>query len=129
MIVTARTDSRFFAHLFQLSASALDLELRTLTPPDLAPILRALTARLKSHRDYEAVQAVLAVLLRVQGDVLIGLDASADEEEDVEAGREEALVAMEALLEAQQAEAKRLGGLVGFALGAIGFVRNAPSMA
>lgn len=71
----------------------------------------ALTDRLTQRRDYELVQAWMSVFLRLHGDVVVS------DEELVE------------LLRAWQLEAKRererVGGLVGYSVGVVGWVRSA----
>ncbi|RSH91126.1 hypothetical protein EHS25_010302 [Saitozyma podzolica] len=62
----------FFEYMKALSPSSVDLEIRSLISLDhLALFLHALTRRLASHKDFEAVQAYMAVFLNVHGDVLI----------------------------------------------------------
>jgi U3 small nucleolar RNA-associated protein 21 len=105
------SDNEFFEYLKALSPSALDLEIRSLSTLDhLNSFLTALIGRLKSHRDFEAVQAVMSVFLTVHGDVLIS---------NVELRSK-----MEELREAQSKEAGRLSELVGYAMGTLGFLRS-----
>ncbi|CCM04722.1 uncharacterized protein FIBRA_06910 [Fibroporia radiculosa] len=62
----------FFAYAKSLSPAAMDLELRSLvTLDDLRAFLNALTCRLRSHRDFEAVQTFQNVFLRMHGEVLL----------------------------------------------------------
>lgn len=103
------------AHLASLPPSAADIALRTLdaTAPfvELRTFVLALTDRLTQRRDYELVQAWMSVFLRLHGDVVVS------DEELVE------------LLRAWQLEAKRererVGGLVGYSVGVVGWVRSA----
>lgn len=103
------------AYLGGLPPSAADLAIRTLdaAPPytELQTFIVALTARLKERRDYELVQAWMSVFLRLHGDVLVG---------------DEQLVG---LLRGWQEEAKRerdrVGGLVRYSVGVVGWVRSA----
>ena len=88
------------------------MELRSIPPERLALFIRALSARLRSHKDFEAVQAVLSVFLRVQGDLLT-------QDED-------AISALRTLSTLQEQESERICRLIGFGLGALTFVRNAP---
>jgi Utp21 specific WD40 associated putative domain len=106
------TDSIFFSRLLELSPVALDLELRSLPPSQLAPFARALGQRLKSHQDFEAVQAILSAFLTIQGDALIMQGGPGAEQ------------ALRELRSEQQKEAERVSRLVGFCLGAVGFIRN-----
>lgn len=89
----------------------MDLEIRSLLSlSHLESFIIALTQRLKSHRDFEAVQAYLAVFLRVHGDVLVA--------------NEELLEGLKALRVEQGKEGGRLGKLVGYSLGTMGFLRS-----
>jgi U3 small nucleolar RNA-associated protein 21 len=74
--------------------------------------VRAMCQRLKSHQDFEAVQAVLSTFLKIQGDTIIKQGGSGIEEALQELGVE------------QQNEASRVARLVGFSLGAVSFVRG-----
>lgn len=105
----------FFTYLKSLSATSTDLEIRSslITLPHLTLFILALTQRLKSHRDFEAVQAFLAVFLRVHGEVLV-------------ANGEELREPMQRLREEQAKEGLRLRDLCGFSQGVLSFVRNAP---
>ncbi|ODO10103.1 hypothetical protein I350_02331 [Cryptococcus amylolentus CBS 6273] len=101
----------FFEYIKALSPSSLDLEIRSLVSLDhLATFLNALTQRLKSHRDFEAVQAILSVFLKVHGDVLIA--------------NGEVKGALQELRNEQGRESKRLRELVGYTLGTLGFLRG-----
>ncbi|KAF2444628.1 Utp21-domain-containing protein [Karstenula rhodostoma CBS 690.94] len=103
------------AHLSSLPPSAADVAIRTLdtTPPydELRTFIEALTSRLEERRDYELVQAWMSVFLRLHGDVVV---------------QDEQLVG---LLRKWQEEAKRerdrVGGLVGYSAGVVGWVRSA----
>jgi U3 small nucleolar RNA-associated protein 21 len=72
--------------------------------------VQALTARLRSKRDFEAVQALLSVFLTVHADILIANIELRD--------------GLAELREEQKKEGKRLAELVGFAMGTLGFLRN-----
>ncbi|OCL13026.1 Utp21-domain-containing protein [Glonium stellatum] len=113
----AQTESYtpLLAHLSTLAPSAADIAIRTLDDrapyTELLTFVRALTARLRERRDYELVQAWMAVFLRLHGSTAI---------------RDAGLVAA---VREWQAEAKRererVGGLVGYAVGVVGWVRSA----
>jgi len=103
------------SHLKTLSPAAADIEIRSLNPLqpyiELTLFVSALTNRLRQRRDYELVQAWMAVFLRIHGEVVT---------------QDERLV--EALKEwraEQETEAKRLNGLVGYCAGVVGFLRSA----
>ncbi|KAF8586540.1 Utp21-domain-containing protein [Ramaria rubella] len=103
----------FFAYVKMLSPAAIDLELRTLTSlKSLRLFLGALTQRLRSHRDFEAVQTFLNVFLRIQGDVLV---------ENTPELRDP----LHVLQEIQKAESSRIVDQISAALGTLAFVRDA----
>ena len=108
-------DELFFAHLKSLTPPAIDLELRTslVLPSAQLLFIHALTQRLRSHKDFEAVQALLAVFLRPYGEIVIG------EGDDGKAKK-----ALEDLLEVQRAEAGRVMRMVTASLGTLSFVRE-----
>ena len=97
----------------RLSPAAIDLELRSLTSlRGMQLFLSALTQRLRSHRDFEAVQTFLNVFLRIHGDVLV---------ENATELRESLCV----LLKVQKVESDRMVEHISAALGTLGFVRDA----
>ncbi|CAG8972628.1 hypothetical protein HYALB_00005397 [Hymenoscyphus albidus] len=106
----------FIDHLKTLSPSAADLEIRSLNPglesesDELVNFVQALTSRLKQKRDYELVQAWMTVFLRLH------MESVAMDERLVGALRE--------WRECQQVEGTRLGDLVGFCGGVVGFLRS-----
>lgn len=100
----------FLSHLKTLSPSTADIEIRSLNPNELIPFIAALTYQLRSKRDYELVQAWMAVFLRMHGDAVTG-----------NAGLRQALVEWR---EWQGKEGKRIGDLVGFCGGVVGFLRS-----
>ena len=94
-----------------LSPAALDLELRSLMTLDsLSLFMHALTQRLLSHRDFEAVQAMQNVFLRMHGDVFVANTELQD--------------ALESLVQVQQRESRRVLELISSSLGTLGFVRD-----
>ncbi|TVY34431.1 U3 small nucleolar RNA-associated protein-like protein [Lachnellula occidentalis] len=102
----------FISHLKTLPPSAADLEIRSLSPEsnELVNFLQALTSRLQQKRDYELVQAWMSVFLRLHGDAVAGDD-----------GLREALELFRGEMEK---EGGRMGELVGFCGGVVGFLRN-----
>lgn len=103
------------AFLSSLPPSAADIAIRTLdtTEPynELKTFIDALTARLQERKDYELVQAWMSVFLRLHGDVVVQ-DAS--------------LVAgLKKWQEEAKRERERVGGLVGYSVGVVGWVRSA----
>ncbi|KAJ1309936.1 hypothetical protein OPQ81_006695 [Rhizoctonia solani] len=103
--------SALFALAQSMSPAALDLEIRSLsTIDDMALFMHVLTQRLKSHRDFEAVQTYLAVFLRLHGDILTE--------------HEELRSAMESLNQIHKQESERILELVDAGLGTLGFIRG-----
>ncbi|MCJ1458999.1 hypothetical protein MMC28_009376 [Mycoblastus sanguinarius] len=102
--------SPFIEHLKTLSPSAADIEIRSLNPEELPSFVCALTFRLRHKRDYELVQAWMAVFLRVHGESVPG-----------NMGLRDVLLEWK---EWQAVEGKRLGDLVGYCGGVVGFLRS-----
>ncbi|EMD38277.1 hypothetical protein CERSUDRAFT_113446 [Gelatoporia subvermispora B] len=101
----------FFNYAKTLSPAALDLELQLLVSLDLLRMfLTALTQRLRSHRDFEAVQTFENVFLRMHGDVLTSNPELQEE--------------LNALREAQRTESEKLLELLASSLGTLNFVRD-----
>lgn len=100
----------FIEHLSTLSPSAADFEIRSLNPDELTSFVSALIHRLRQKRDYELVQAWMSVFLRIHGESVPG-----------------SMDLRDALVEWrrwQEVEGKRLGDLVGFCGGVVGFMRS-----
>lgn len=104
--------SPFITHLSTLPPSTADIEIRSLHPHELVPFVHALTFCLKRKRNFELVQAWMAVFLRVHGGSIVG---------DGDAGLREALQEWRG---EQEQEGKRVGELVGFCGGVVGFLRS-----
>ncbi|KAF7294751.1 WD-REPEATS-REGION domain-containing protein [Mycena indigotica] len=101
----------FFGFLKTLSPAAIDLEIRSLVTLDsLTRFVVALTYRLRSRKDFEAVQAFQNVFLRIHSDVII-------ENPELE-------VALHELQETQRKESERVLGLIASSLGTLSFVRE-----
>ncbi|KAJ3918095.1 Utp21 specific WD40 associated putative domain-containing protein [Lentinula edodes] len=101
----------FFSFSKTLSAAAVDLELQSLVTLDsLRTFINALTQRLLSHQDFEAVQAFLNVYLRMHADTII---SNSELHDDVER-----------LMKVQRTESQRILELIASSLGALGFVRD-----
>jgi len=82
---------------------------------ELTYFVQALTSRLREKRDYEVIQAWMSVFLRLHGnDVLVGGDGNEGN------GVREALSEWK---EVAEMEGRRLGELVGFCNGVVGFLR------
>lgn len=112
-------------HLKSLSPARADLEIRSLDPrvqngfSELAGFVDALTMRLKSRRDFELVNAWMAVFLKIHSDT-VGLCARQDEPEYRLLRK-----ALSTWAKEQEQEGKRLAGLVGYCRGVVGFLRSA----
>ena len=114
----------FLDHLQSLNPSKADLEIRSLRPrtqdgySELSVFVTALTGRLKLKRDFELVNAWMAVFLKVHGEIVMKCsDQAADEYTSLR----EALALWS---QTQEQEAKRLAGLVGYCRGIAGFLRS-----
>jgi U3 small nucleolar RNA-associated protein 21 len=101
--------------LASLPPSAADIAIRTLdmTSPytELRTFIQALTVRLQERRDYELVQAWMSVFLRLHGDTIVRVPDLVDE---LRKWQDEA-----------KRERERVGGLVGYSVGVVGWVRSA----
>ncbi len=107
----SQSDEALYSYIKTLSPAAIDLELRSLVTLEAQRLfLTALIQRLRSHRDFEAVQAFQNVFLRLHGDVLVA--------------NEELLGALEELRTVQRAESERVLELLASSLGTLGFVRD-----
>ncbi|EGE85260.1 SnoRNA binding protein [Blastomyces dermatitidis ATCC 18188] len=138
----------FIAYLKSLPPAKADLEIRSLDPGllsgnrhgatnELVAFVQALTAQLRTRRDFELVNAWMAVFLRVHGDVVdVGEDENGegndDDGDDGGDGEGEAEGTRTALREAlgewkveQEREGRRLAELVGYCRGIVGFLRSA----
>ncbi|KAJ6630596.1 Utp21-domain-containing protein [Mycena sp. CBHHK59/15] len=101
----------FFSFAKSLSPAAIDLELRSLVMLDsLRAFINALTRRLLSHRDFEAVQTLQNVFLRMHADVIV-------ENPELQDG-------LERLMQVQRKESERVLELIASSLGTLGFVRE-----
>lgn len=125
------SDEAFFTRLFSLTPSALDVEIRSLaTENELILFIKALTARLKSRKDFEAVQAVMNVFLTAHSEVLIGEGEEPsfgdDMEEDGTKGADDLKKALQDMLDVQVKETKAIGNLVRSSLGMVAWARGVP---
>lgn len=102
------------SYLSSLPPSAADLAIRSLeTPPsyEFLTFIQTLTARLRQKRDYELIQAWMAVFLRLHGEEITSDEGvvKALKEWREEAGKER----------------QRLGSLGGYCVGIVGYLRSA----
>lgn len=106
--------THLLAHLSSLPPSAADIAIRTMDTmepyTELYTFVQALTARLQERRDYELVQTWMSVFLRLHGDVIVGEEGLVKE---LRKWQEEA-----------KRERERVGGLVGYSVGVVGWVRS-----
>lgn len=104
-------DGTLFTLLKNLSPPAVELELRLLITLRLqSSFIQALTRRLHSHMDFEMVQTLLAVFLRLHGESMV-------ENNELREG-------LEALLQLMKSENSRLRSLVMKNLGMLSFIRE-----
>ncbi|KIM87254.1 hypothetical protein PILCRDRAFT_96034 [Piloderma croceum F 1598] len=101
----------FFSYVKTLSPAAVDLELRSLSTLDhIRLFLRALTRRLSSRRDFEAVQTLENVFLRMHADIIVA--------------NQELQGELQRLMDVQRRESERVLELIASSLGTLGFVRD-----
>ncbi|KIM28873.1 hypothetical protein M408DRAFT_329296 [Serendipita vermifera MAFF 305830] len=107
----ADSNSAVFTLLKSLSPPAVELELRLLLSLRLqSRFIHALIQRLRSHLDFEMVQTLMAVFLRLHGESMV---------ENIEMRQE-----LEELLQLLKSENSRLRSLVMKNLGMLGFIRE-----
>ncbi|GJJ12631.1 hypothetical protein Clacol_006874 [Clathrus columnatus] len=103
-------DEDFFVYMKKLLPAAIDLEIRTISSLDtMQKFLQALLRRLSSHKDFEAVQTLLSVCLRIHADILI-------ENDELEGLLSEITVV-------QKQESDRIAKQISSALGILDFIR------
>ncbi|KAJ5101463.1 hypothetical protein NUU61_003685 [Penicillium alfredii] len=115
----------FIDHLKSLAPAKADLEIRSLDPrvrdghSELSDFVIALTARLRLKRDFEVVNAWMAVFLKSHADT-VGLCSHRDEPEYRLLRK-----ALTSWSHEQQQEGRRLAEMVGYCRGVVGFLRSA----
>lgn len=118
----------FVEFLKALPPAKADLEIRSLDPRirsgrcELVDFVTVLTGRLRMKRDFELVNAWMAVFLKVHADILGDWSASTDDEHQVAEMLREALAVWKS---EEQREAKRLAALMSYCRGVVGFLRSA----
>lgn len=111
VLISVLSDNSFFEYIKSLSPAKIDLEIRSLLSLEhLELFIRALIARLKTHKDFEVVQALLNVCLTIHSDLLME--------------NAELRAALEELLAEQKKESGRLMNLISYSLGTISFLRS-----
>ncbi|KNE93955.1 hypothetical protein PSTG_12630 [Puccinia striiformis f. sp. tritici PST-78] len=125
--VTDGKHKEFFKYIENLSPSALDLEIRSLSDiQDLLSLIKALEIRLKEGKDFEMIQAILSVFLKIHGSRLAGSQEASifgspgQEEED----HQKILPAIKSLLAVQEEVCTQLNRLVDYGIGVSAFVRG-----
>lgn len=104
-------DDDFYDYVKTLSPAAIDLEIRSLVTLDAQHLfLTSLIQRLRSRRDFEAIQTFQNIFLRIHGEVLVA--------------NEESRVYLERLKEVQTLESERVVELLASSLGTLAFVRE-----
>ncbi|KAJ5639868.1 uncharacterized protein N7484_007730 [Penicillium longicatenatum] len=112
-------------HLKSLSPARADLEIRSLDPrarngfSELSSFIKALTIRLKLRRDFELVNAWMAVFLKIHADTV---ELCSHHDEPEYHLLQEALTSW---AHEQEQEGRRLAELVGYCRGVVGFLRSA----
>jgi Rad3-related DNA helicase len=106
-----RSDEQVFSYFRTLPPAMIDLELRSLSSiPTLVLFLNSILARIRSKKDFEMVQSILNLTLQINGEILIE--------------NEEFREILEEIEKEVRVEKERVEGLVGFSLGALGFIRR-----
>lgn len=114
----------FIDHLKCLTPAKADLEIRSLQHrvregrSELSSFVTALTDRLVLRRDFELVNAWMAVFLKVHGDTVV---KCTEQNTDEYTSLRDALILWAQM---QEQETKRLSGLVGYCRGVAGFLRS-----
>ncbi|KAL4889301.1 Utp21 specific WD40 associated putative domain-containing protein [Aspergillus ambiguus] len=114
----------FIEHLKSLSPAKADLEIRSLNPTaqggrsEMSAFIRALSSRLSLKKDFELVNAWMAVLLNVHADTIAQCSKSNSSESM------ELREVLASWSQAQQREGQRLAGMVGYCRGVVGFLRS-----
>lgn len=122
--------SHFIDYFKSLSPGKVDLEIRSLNVqllPDgyceLVSFVDALTERLRLKKDFELVNAWMAVFLKVHSDLICGDGelATVTSDEDLVGALRPALMGWK---KEQESEARRLSELMGYCRGIVGFLRS-----
>lgn len=122
--VEARDVAPLFTYLHTLSTPQLDMTIRELeTPAQQTLFLQALALRLDARRDWEAVQAMLAVFLTVHAESVQqhGARADADDAEGAALGQ-----ALRTLLAEQQRVTEHMVDSLDYCMGTLSLLRNVP---
>ncbi|KAL8243556.1 hypothetical protein R6Q59_009814 [Mikania micrantha] len=108
---SSNTDVKpIISYLTNLSPSAADLEIRSLTITEMTPFIRSLTTRLKQRRDFELVNTWMSVFLKLHSEFVTEVD-------DIR----EAVLEFKDVMSQEEA---RLSRLVGWNRGVVEFLRS-----
>lgn len=114
---------RLFVYLHALTTPALDAEIRSLVyPRDVARFMQCMSRRMSQHLDFDAVQAMVAVALRVHADIIVE-NASHDAQDEDGVALAEAL---RSLMTEQHRESSRILDLTQYCMGSLAFIRDMP---
>ncbi|KAL2837501.1 Utp21 specific WD40 associated putative domain-containing protein [Aspergillus pseudoustus] len=114
----------FFDEIKFMNPSKLELEVRSLDPKvqgdqsEMSAFVLALSNRLSSGRDFELVNAWMAVFLRIHSDVVAEWSTA---DTDAASKLRESL---DTWSRVQRIEVQRLASLVGYCRGVVGFIRS-----
>lgn len=116
----------FFEYVGNLSPSALDLEIRSLSSSRHAlALIKALTVHLAGGKDFEMIQAVMRVFLKVHGHLLAGYEDEMTFGSSCLIGDQEAISeAIKQLLIVQEEACSKLNRLIDYGIGVSVFVRG-----
>ncbi|KAK3672982.1 rRNA-processing protein utp21 [Recurvomyces mirabilis] len=115
-------------HLKALPPAAADIALRSLFPSpssgEMVTFVHALTWLLRERRDFELGQVWMARFLGVHGDIVVSGDAAGGDNDGDDGGEEEwgLRKAVEVWRGVCEGERKRVGRLVGYCAGVVGWV-------
>jgi U3 small nucleolar RNA-associated protein 21 len=115
----------FLSHLSSLPPSAADIQIRSLSATELLPFICTLTWLARQRRDFELVQAWMAVFLRVHGDVLLssGDDGDDDSDSESQASSSKIRKALEEWREVSEEVVHATRKRAGYVRGLVGFLR------
>lgn len=129
-----------FVYLHSLTPPALDSEIRSLFRlTDVTAFLQCMTKRLKQHLDYDAVQAMISIALKIHSSFIIengvkvvdgkyGDTTMVDTETSLEQSEEGLQLgqAVRELMVEQYKEGNRVLELLQYCMGSLAFVRDLP---
>ncbi|KAL3454924.1 Utp21 specific WD40 associated putative domain-containing protein [Aspergillus heterothallicus] len=114
----------FFDEIKSMTPSKVELEIRSLDPKvqgdqsEMSAFVLALSNRLSSGRDFELVNAWMAVFLRIHSDIVAACSTSSTDADS------KLRSSLDTWNRVQQIVVHRLAGLVGYCRGVVGFLRS-----